>query len=261
MKIYNQNVWNYRPSEYRNALICSLITEFGADVCMFQECGPGTNRVGGAPLISLLQYEYTEICPELATKNYTALLYKTEKYNVIDSGYLLYDGLNDANSKSVAWAVLEEKETAKKAAVASTHFWWMFNSEKDNLQRLQNVAQLKELCDQIIAKHDVPVIIGGDFNNGKNSEQGDMPYKTMLQEGFRDLRLIARNTTDTFTHHDYPVLTEDGIYSEGPMPDKIIDYIFVYGEKEVITKKFDVLTTKKALTSSDHCPLIGIVQI
>lgn len=261
MKVYCQNVWNYRPSEFRNGLICSLITASDADVCMFQECGPGTNRAGSAPLPALLQYEYTEICPELAGKNYTPVFYKAEKFHVIDSGYLLYDGLNDANSKSVTWAVLEENATAKKVAVASTHFWWMETGERDNAQRLQNAAQLKALCDQITAQYDVPVIIGGDFNNGKNSLQGDMPYKAMLQQGFKDLRLIAQSTTDTFTHHDYPVLTEDGIYTEGPMPDKIIDYIFVYGAKAVIAEKFDVLTTQKALTSSDHCPLIGVVQI
>lgn len=261
MKIFCQNVWNYLPSEYRNSLIYSLVSAHDADICMFQECGPDTSRAGGVPLPELMKYEYTEVCPEFADRNYTPVFYKTGKYRVIDSGYFLYDGLNDANSKSVTWAVLEETATSKTFAVASTHFWWMFESERDNLQRLQNAAQLKQICDQIIAKHGVGVIIGGDFNNGKNSDQGDIPYHTMLREGFCDIRLTADETTDCPTNHDYPVLTERGIYGNGTLPTQTIDHIFTYGTDTIKAKKFEVLKTQKALDSSDHCPLVGILEI
>ena len=108
MKVYCQYVWNFNPSEYRNTLISELIKEFDADVCCFQECGPGTNRVGGSPLPDLLSESYIEVCPEYADRNYTPVFYKAEKYNLMDCGYFLYEGHNDANSKSVTWAVLED---------------------------------------------------------------------------------------------------------------------------------------------------------
>jgi len=260
MKIYCQNVWNYNPSEYRNKLITSLVNEFDADVCMFQECGPGTTRVGDAPLPSLLKDKYTEVCPEVASDNYTPVFFKTDKYNVIDSQYFCYDGFNDYNSKSVTWAVLEDKLTLKRVAVVSTHFWWMFRGEEDNQQRLQNVAQLKECCDKIVAQYDVPVIIGGDLNNGKNAEQGDMPYHAMLKEGFCDIRLTANETTDILTHHDYPILNEEGIYEKGAFPERILDYIFTYGKSAIKAQKFEILVSQKALDSSDHCPLLGIFE-
>ena len=259
MILYSQNIWNHNPSEYRNSLVYSMVLQTGADICMFQECGPATNRVGATAISELMKYEYTEVCPEKASMNFTPVYYKTDKFNLIDSGYYLYTGLNDANSKSVTWAVLEDAETAKCFAAISTHFWWKYDSNVDNQQRIQNARELKDICDQIIEKYAVPVLIGGDFNNGENSEQGDEPYKAMLQMGFKDLRLMSLNTTDTFTHHEYPVLKENGIYAEGSLPNKTIDYIFAYGKEPKELTRFDILTTQKALDSSDHCPLISEV--
>lgn len=184
---YCQNVWNYSPSSYRNKLIYSLVNESNADVCAFQEVGPTTIRSGDASLPQLLEREYAEICPEFSNCNFTPIYYKRNKFDVLDSGYFLYDGLNDANSKSVTWTVLKQKESIIKFAVISTHFWWKFESETDNKQRLKNVEQLYEACEFIISKHNVPIIIGGDLNNGKNSLQGEEAYEYMKVKGFRDI--------------------------------------------------------------------------
>ena len=260
MKVYSQNVWNHNPVEYRNSLIHSMIREENADICLFQECGPETNRAGSVSLPELLKYEYTEVCPEVADKNFTPVFFKKDKYNLIDSGYFLYTGFNDVNSKSITWAVLEERDSLKCVAVVSTHFWWKFDSIEDNLQRLQNVKELKEICDDLIERYRVPIIIGGDFNNGENADQGDEPYKAMLQLGFKDLRLAAPKVVNCYTHHAYPVCNDSGIYQEGSMPDKTLDYIFLYGDFEISIQEFEIVTKQKALDSSDHCPLIASVE-
>lgn len=257
LTFYDQNVWNHNPSGYRNGLIRELVKENGADVCAFQEFGPNSTRMGDPALDVLMLDEFAEVCPELRDTSYTALFYKKDRFNLIDSGYLLYDGFNDCNSKSVIWAVLEDKDTKKRFAAMSTHFWWQFESEKDNEQRLQNVEQIEAVCKEVIAKHKVPVIIGGDFNNGKDSEQGDMPYHTMLKKGFRDIRLTADVTTNLYTHHDYPVEQEDGTWVTDSELVRTLDQIFTYGEYDIKALEFDVLTSQKALDSSDHCPLIG----
>lgn len=258
--LYNQNVWNQNPSEYRNGLMRSLIAEVDADICTFQECGPTTNRVGKAPLPELMSDCYLEACPEYAECNYTPVFYKKDKFELIDGGYFLYSGKNDMDSKSVTWAILKEIATNHTIAVISTHFWWMDVSQEDNLQRLQNAVELKNICDTIVEKYQVPVIIGGDFNNGKNSQAGDMPYQEMLKVGFSDIRLTAPITTDSYTHHEYPSLTEAETYVDGPKPDKNLDYIFTYGPHSVQVRQFDILTTQKALDSSDHCPLLGYFE-
>lgn len=264
LTVYNQNIWNHNPAEYRNTCVREIIEEYDADVCTFQECGPRSNREGNAPIQQLMSDKYTEASIKTAPTSYTTLFYKTEKFDMLDDGFLLYDGLNDSNSKSVTWALLKEKATGKECIFMSTHFWWMYEGEKDNKQRLQNVEQLQTLCDELLAKYDVPLIIGGDFNNGKNSEQGDEPYHLMLKRGFNDIRLTAEDTTDMYSCHfdEYPVLLDDGktYVKSANLPDCTIDYIFTYGKKQPKALKFDVLTSDKALASSDHCPLIGCFE-
>jgi len=258
--LYNHNIWNSNPAGYRNTLVRSLVADFDADVCTFQECGPRSCRIGDPSITALMEDVYAEAAPEFAGVNYTPVFYRKDRFHCIDSGYFVYEGLNDAQSKTVTWAVLEDKATARRYAFASTHFWWMFRGEEDTNQRIRNAMQLKEVCDSIIAKYHLPVIIGGDFNNGKNSPQVGIPYQKMLEMGFRDIRCLAEVSTDEeFTCRDsYPIQKEDGTFEKAPVPPEYcIDYIFVYGNDPVTVKQFHIETNDKALTASDHCPLIG----
>ena len=265
--IYNHNIWNNKPSEYRNGLTRSMIRDCNADICTFQECGPETNRMGETPIQELMSDIYTEVGP--GQSNFTPIFFKTEKFSLIDSGYFCYEGKNDVNSKSVTWAVLEEKETKKQLGVVATHFWWMWHAEEDFVQRLKNAEQLKALCDEILAKYDVPIIIGGDFNNGFGSFQGDEPYHKMVSDGFVDVRHLADETSDektcTCNFEDiwtsYPVLTDDGKYVDGKPSTVTIDYIFTYGNKNVHFSKFNVRTDETSLNASDHRPLIAHFEL
>ena len=263
MKIYCQNIWNNNPCAARNRIVRKLVGKFDADVCFFQECGPETNRIGDgeAPIADLMNDCYKEAHSEVSDRNFTPVFYKKDKYNLLDSGYFLYDGLNDVNSKSVTWTILEEKETGIRFVAASTHFWWMAELEKDNLQRLENVRQLKQFCDEMVLKTGLPIIVGGDFNNGLGSTQGDEPYYTMLKEGFCDIRHIAEETTDAKTcGNDYPKSLPDKTVIPRKPAEYIIDYIFTYNGENLKVKKFDVLTDDTARKTSDHSPLLGVIE-
>lgn len=261
MTIYSQNVWNCLPAAYRNRMVRSLIAQVQPDVCFFQECAPDTVRRGDgeAPLAGLLSDGYEEVCPELAGKNFTPIFIKKGTFRVVDSGWVLYDGFNDVDSKSITWAVLEDK-AGTRFAVASTHFWWRFDGEEDNRQRLDNVRQLRRLCDELGQKYDVPVIVGGDLNCGENAPQGEEPYHFMLEQGFRDVRLTAPDTTTQYTHRDRPPRTEGDRHEMGGDPMRNLDYLFTYGEG-ITPTRFAVLTDEAALASSDHCPLVGEFEI
>lgn len=261
MKIYSQNVWNCLPAAYRNRLVRGLVADVDADVCLFQECAPDTVRRGDdeAPLADLLADGYAEVCPELAHKNFTAVFYKKDVYRLVDGGWVLYDGLNDRDSKSITWAVLEAAD-GKRVAVASTHLWWRWDDEADNRQRLDNVRQLKAICDGIAEKYGVPVIVGGDFNCGENAPTGEEPYRLAVELGFRDLRFSAPDTTMQYTHRFCEPRAVNGVHETSALPDENLDYIFTYGEG-VVPVSFAVPTDEAALKSSDHCPLVGRVEI
>ena len=99
---------------------------------------------------------------------------------------------------------------------------------------------------------EVAIDIGGDFNNGKDSEQGDEPYQKMLKKDLCDIRLTADVTIDSYTHHEYPEEMEDGTWVTSEMPVRTLDQIFTYGEYHIKVLEFDILTSQKALDSSEQ---------
>lgn len=261
IKLYNQNIWGNIPAtecvSNRNGLIRDMIMEEMPDFCTFQECNPRTSRAGDTAMDKLIASEYAEASIENASKDFTPVFYKKSDWTEIDSDHVVYDGRNDGNSKSLAWAVLERKSDKKRVCVVSTHFWFKAVEPEDFEQRLENVRQLKKVCDEVIAKYNVPVIIAGDFNNGVKAHTGDEPYKLMISLGFVDVRHVAKQTTDSYTCRDeYPQMNEEGIYTIGTMPTFILDFIFTYGT-HLEAEKFDVFTTERALVSSDHSPMIA----
>lgn len=264
LTFYSQNIWNMSPAGYRNKLVRSLVADFDADVCAFQECGPVTNRASKPSIVNAMGDAFAEAMPEVARGNYTPIFYRKDKFCLLDKGYLQYAGLNDGKSKGVSWAVLEEKETGKRLAFASTHFWYKARGQEDTDQRIANARQLKEVCDGIVAQYGIPVIIGGDFNNGENAKQDDAPYRAMLEWGFRDARYLAEeSTTQRYTCGDgYPLIQLDGGFLPCPVePHFCIDYILIYGEPSVQVKQFHIETNRKARTSSDHCPLVCRLEV
>lgn len=264
IRLYNQNIWGGMPKTdeiaNRNQLVRSLIQDYQPDICTFQECSPNSTRKVEDALPLILSDIYAEACAQEAERNYNAIFYKKDKYLEIDSGYHAYAGCEErpgGKSKAVTWAVLERIADGKRFGIMSTHFWFKHLSEEDVILRLQNAEELEQVCKWMVEKYDVPVIVAGDFNNGKQSIQGDGPYQAMIQKGFEDVRYSAAQTTDCFTVHHYPTRNEKGEYAYGDMPHGTIDYIFMYGEKGLTAQKFQVDTSAKALSSSDHCPMIA----
>ena len=259
IRLYTQNIWgNFPPNQRianRNALVALLVRQYLPDVCHFQECNPHTSRVGEQDISLLLADVYAEACAENACRNYTPVFYKKDRFEEVESGFEIYEGLNDMGSKSITRAVLREKESGGLLATAATHFWWKHGKDEDTLSRLSNARRLAEICDMITRKYGIPVVTSGDLNCGPCSAQGMDGYNELVRLGLHDARYLAEQTTDMHTHHDYPVLNEDGIYVNGAMPVRTLDHVFVAGES-VRVRSFAVVTEQTALDSSDHCPLL-----
>ena len=254
LSVYCQNVWNNPPLN-RTALQRDLIFDLDADVCLVQECGPKTIRAGAEALPPMLAERYDEVPTEVGEQNYTPVFYKRDRFDLIDQGYILYQGKNDANSKSVTWAILAEKASGVRFGVCSTHFWWKYNEPDDNACRLSNAAELYACAMDLKARFDVPVIIGGDLKCGKRSSQGEEPW-LWLCDRLIDVRAKAPITTDMMTHHAYPVKDENGLFCDGEMPKRTLDHMFVTEHSNIELYSFEVDTSRRALTTSDHCPLI-----
>lgn len=263
IRLYDQNIWGNMASDQRianrNSLIRDLIFACQPDVCCFQECNPRTSRAGATPIQDLLSEQYTEAETDAGNLNYTPVFFLRGRYRLLDSGWHLYTGgpeRNDCNSKSITWAVLEDTATGIGFGVCSTHFWWKSDTALDNQQRLQNAAELYATMVEMGEKYRIPVLAAGDLNCGAESAQGSDPYHFLLAKGLLDARTAAAVTTDSFTHHAYPVMNSAGIYENGGRPVRTLDHAFVTDHPRLKIDRFMVETSQKALDTSDHCPLI-----
>lgn len=236
-----------------------LYEEYAPDVIGLQECSPGS-RSGKDGIVSLLNgLGYKEV-PAQATNsgknNYTPLFYNPDTVKLIECGYRLYVGQNDSGSKGLTWAVFETVKTGEKFAAASTHYWWQSDDAQDTLDRESNARESLDTIAQIQAKHNCPVVLGGDFNCNPSSS----PYGILTSGGLRDVQSWAAKTENMHTHHTYPTYNADtGFWDDPVYPAsnyaRSIDHIFA--TKEGITpKRFDVVSDLYAILSSDHCPLI-----
>ncbi len=265
MRLYDQNIWGNMKADQRianrNDLICSLIEKFDPDFCTFQECNPISSRAPECDIAKKLFYAFDEAAPEAAQRNFTPVFYRRDRFDCLESGHVLFEGRNDKNSKSYTWALLREKSSGNCITVISTHFWWKYEGEEDDMWRRSNARQLAAFCDAHYAKHPYPILISGDLNSGTKSRQGPGGYDEMILLGMEDIRHLAEKTTDEYTHHEYPHMNEAGNYIEGGIPERTIDYAFFYRQRPAQIQQFRVVTEQDALDSSDHCPLVVDFQL
>ncbi|MBQ7642711.1 MAG: endonuclease/exonuclease/phosphatase family protein, partial [Clostridia bacterium] len=245
----------------RKDLVKYLIDKYDADVCGFQECNPWSWRSGEDDMTRLLAPKYEEVAKDYSYKNCTPLFYKKDKFNVLFADWILFEGLNDANSKSMTRAVFEDKSNGNKFACISTHFWWRYDDEKDDAQRERNAEEVYKGATEIATKFSVPVIVMGDLNSGTGDRIKPCAYDKMIGLGFKDERYNCKKTTETHTWHEYPVRDADGNYYRSFFPKLTMDFFFSLNAENIEHKEFKVLDEEEALISSDHCPLTLTIGI
>ncbi len=243
------------PMESRNQMQAELHYEYLPDVIGLQE-----NAACVANYHTRMKkfgYSPVPIKPTNSNKqDYTALLYRADKFDIVECGYYLYDDGAGDKSKSVSWAVFKDKASGDVFAVGSTHFYWT-SDDLGKSARIKDAAQLAELVKGITAKHNCPMIVGGDFNCNISST----PMKNLFAEGFEDLQKISPDTMDITTHHSYSPWNEElQLYIDVVMPTKAyssaIDHAIVYNKSTMTPKMFRVQLHDYTLLSTDHCPVM-----
>lgn len=146
---------------------------------------------------------------------YSAIFYRTDKFNVLDSGTFWLSltpevpsrDWNSACYRICTWAVFERKSDGKTFAFLNTHL--------DHVSEEAQVNQAKIVVEKA-KTFDIPVIITGDMNVTPDSSV----YSTYTDAGYTDTRVTAPITDYTPTYTGFETVTPD-------MP--IIDYIFMDG--------------------------------
>lgn len=252
---YNVYGWTAQcgPVAERQKLQIELIKTYMPDVLA---CMEYSTYYHSAFTYMLRQNGYTEVEIEETTANYTPLFYNKKRVKVIDSGYQLYTGANDVNSKSATWAVLELLENGKQFIAISTHLMYNQPGIDANAARVSNAKELISLIAELqnIPEYkDLPLIVGGDLNCNTASE----PITVLKESGLRLAWDIAEKKNDIRGIHDYVTYDKDyETYSAWSIRPGgyagSIDHAFV--SDNVTVKSFFTLTDMYALISSDHMP-------
>jgi len=252
-----------KDADERFPYIIESILLYLPDILGIQEAGKKIH----ANVIEKINNYYAVACDmhENGPVNYTPILYRMDKFNVVDAGVEWLDSrYTGTNTKSVSWAVFKCKcdNSGMQVGVVNMHGAVLSNKyigyeettreerhEVCTVWRVDNVRQMLGIKDRLIDEFgDMPFILMGDFNCGSDSEA----YKAMINAKLCEAETTASDlfSSGKQTIHEIGQLPIDGIS---------IDHIF--GTSDIIFDLYGVGNTAHDLLSSDHCPIFTDVSI
>ncbi len=170
----------------------------------------------------------------------SAVLYRKDKYNVVDSGTFWVSetpdevslGWDAACRRICTWVILENKKTGEQYAHVNTHL------DHEGIEaRLYGSKMVSEFA----LSFDIPTVLTGDFNLSKGTDL----YNGIIETGLTDVQDIAAVSDSGKTYHGYYGET-DGLP---------IDFIFINDKiGSILTYKI-VRDTYGGKYSSDHYPI------
>lgn len=219
IRIISQNVrYNddmYGSVENRSKLFLALIRAYNPDSFGVQEATPQWMEILTAELSEEYGCVY-QMRDEEEVSEASAVFYKKDKYNLIDSGTMWlsetpdvpYSKLESAGLARIAtWAVLENKLTGEQYTHINTH---LDNVGDETRTRQAEILGVK--IDELMLSGN-PLVCTGDFNDTAKSGM----YAEMTKKLY-DTKEIAQKSDWGKTYHDYGNLFT-GLYP--------IDFIFV----------------------------------
>lgn len=256
---YRIMTWNLgcMVSEDKNGqLECvDILLRYLPDIIGLQECNAA---VHSKVLKSLPDYYAfaNKTHTNKSTVNYTPIMYNTELFTLLKSDLVWLRGrYTGTNTKSLNWAVFEDKNGAKFAlinyhgAVCSNSYSGFENytssqlTNQANEWKLDNVVQVLEIKNAIISEFgDIPIMVSGD-NNFNSSSQ---PYKNLTADGFVDAELTARISKVTGYKTSYS-------YGSVPGSGLSIDHIFGLNNVDFVVHY--IVRGDDVWKASDHCPV------
>ena len=262
LKLMTSNVWADvfgNPVSPRDVYLAGIVGDEEPDVLFLQEMHPNWHRSRLKPALEELGYKESKpVLPSEQKLNYTPLFYKKSRFAEKASGFLLYEGLNDYDSKSVSYSLLELKDSGETFAACSTHMYFAQNEEGEKA-RLDNARQLAGFCGSF--PEGTPFFCGGDFN----CDIGSAPFRFLNENGIWCASLFAENKVNFIrTDHLNPVYDKKaGKYipadSSQSSNSESIDHIVFKGNAEILSYK--VISDMRALVLSDHCPVVVEAKI
>ncbi len=177
---------------------------------------------------ALPDYDYVGVGRDDGKKEgeYSAVFYLKDKFTPSDSGYFWLSETPDVPSKGWDAACKRIATYVKLTDVSTGDSYVHINTHLDHVGVEARVNGVKMIQEKAASFNGTPVVVTGDFN----VDQGSDCYQTMVSANMGDARLLAEETDDACTYHDFK--PEEGGY--------IIDFIFI-DKATIKANKFDVV--------------------
>lgn len=275
LRLMSQNVWSSKdntPEWEALGLDCSSLVRMTANVQVLRELA--ADIIGCQELNKHMQMDLQFALMEagmpytLIWGNQTALLYRADKFELLDHEYLLYpreiegyEGeFNNGNSKSLNIGVFRDKTDGKVFVFATTHLWW----KKEHVQAGSDEARRQQMALAIehIAVHQkkhgsCPAVLVGDMN----AFYTDPAIQYAITEGGYS---HAHDVATDFRHEGRGY-NGCGPKAPGKWQDKpfetALDHILVKDVAKGAISRFDRYCPDYYLTISDHAPAYIDVEL
>ena len=275
LKIMSNNIWcmgSNSPeweaigedcsAQHRAKGFVKTYMETKPDVIGMQECT--------ITLADFIMQEFKKKCDipyALLWGRDTPIIYRADKFEVIDVDYLIYpeevpgyEGeFNNSKTKSYCVSVLKTKEDGKLLIFATTHLWYKWSSGDHPATHLQphsdeaRTYQLNLLMDRVdkfIEKYNCPAIIVGDFN----APYSDDVIQSAFDRGYEHCHDIATGYKDE--KDGYHLCDRTGFdRNENPLTFfEAIDHILIKNKGNCEIKSFNRFYGDYYMCLSDHFP-------
>ncbi len=243
-------IWNNKtsmPLSERNEIASAALLTYMPDVIGLQEfCDQWR-----ALLIPTLENEYSFV--NLTTvegyTNFTGLAYNTKTLKLITSGCEPYS-VGSVYIRLMNWAIFETVSDGKRFAVINTHLEINDTEGEKNASRLIHAA---ELADKVLAlkeTYDCPVIITGDYNCSRSTEE----YKLFVETA-----AVKDAQWDSLKKVNNGFRTSHTVGEKSVSADTSIDHItYTAGVESLFYINHNTAPT---IYASDHNPIMADVKL
>ena len=262
LRLVTANIWgDYfgNPVSEREDAFLDAFLKYQADVIGMQECTTGWHE---SKLFSGLQENNYAMLNKFkgVSLNYVPIFYRSDRFELVDSGFQYYMKVPNDRSKAFTWAVLKSIENGQVFGVINTHFWWKSGAEHDAI-RMINAEQLVQRMLAIHDEYNCPVFAFGDLNCTTYAA----PFQYFNENNIVRLRDIAKTFSKKSSHHGDPVRGEDGLYhgkvSKNPEVKAIDHIIGLQGDFDYEVTTYQLILDQPVLDASDHSPVYADIVL
>jgi len=279
LRIMSHNLWkndNNHTAWAEKGLDCSALSRSKGLVNIYTDLQP--DIIGCQEMSALMAEKIIFGCIQSGIKyallwgKDTPILYRADKFELIDSDFALYpeelpehDGcFNNSNTKSYNIGVFRIKENGNLLIFATTHLWWKSSNPASpsyqphsDIARVYQLGILMDRLKEYQNKYNCPAIIVGDLNSGYTSKC----VQSALENNYFHAHDIATEYSDEAVglHYCFP----DGYYEyyyDFPF-ERAIDHILISKNNNITVRRFERYSPEYYLPLSDHSPVFIDAEI